>query len=148
MEYITEILTLDKDFPFAIYPGKGFTAEDEKNQKTYMHNHHSLEINFCLSGEGQYVITDDEYPIRKDDIFIINNLEYHMTKNCSKDMQLMVIVFDPELILAGSSDYQYIRAFFEWKTGFKHRLAVSSEVFIVDAAGNAVPAVCRNGRLF
>ncbi len=122
MEYITEKLLLDKDFPFAIYNGTGFTKQDEQTGKTYMHNHHSLEINFCLSGTGQYTIIDDNYPIFKDDIFIINNLEYHMARNLSGDMHLMVIVFDPELILAGSSDYQYIRAFYEWKVGFKHRL--------------------------
>lgn len=45
-----------------------------------------------------------------------------MALNRSGDMHLMVIVFDPELILTESEDYQYIRAFFEWKTGFKHRL--------------------------
>lgn len=122
MEYITEVLTLDKDFPFAIYKGKGFSHQDEKNNRVYMHNHHSLEINFCVSGEGQYTIIDDTYPILQDDIFIINNLEYHMARNLSGDLQLMVIVFDPELILAGSNDYQYVRAFYEWKTGFKHRL--------------------------
>ncbi len=122
MEYITEVLMLDKDFPFAIYNGKGFSHQDEKNNRVYMHNHHSLEINFCVSGEGQYTIIDDKYPILQDDIFIINNLEYHMARNLSGDLQLMVIVFDPELILAGSNDYQYVRAFYEWKTGFKHRL--------------------------
>ena len=87
-----------------------------------MHNHHSLEINFCSNGEGEYIISDTRYPIQKDDIFIINNLEYHMARNLSGDTRLMVIVFDPELILAGSNDYQYVRAFYEWKTGFKHRL--------------------------
>lgn len=122
MNYITEVLLLDKDFPFAIYNGIGFSAEAEKENKCYMHNHRSLEINFCLSGDGEYIITDDRYPIHKDDLFIINNLEYHMARNLSNDMHLMVIVFDPELILAGSSDYQYVRAFYEWKTGFKHRL--------------------------
>ena len=122
MEYITDIILPDKEFPFAIHYGSGFSAEDEQNQKAYMHNHHCLEINFCLSGEGQYFITDDIYPICKDDIFIINNSEYHMAINRSGDLHLMVIVFDPELILTESNDYQYIRAFFEWKNGFKHRL--------------------------
>lgn len=127
MDYITDAIFLDKEFPFAVYNGAVFTEEDERNNRIYMHNHHCLEINLCLSGEGQYYIMDDIYPIRSNDIFIINNLEYHMTRNCTKDMKLMVIVFDPELILDGSGDYQYIRAFFEWKSGFKHRL--SAETF-------------------
>lgn len=122
MDYITEALRLDKEIPFAVYNGTGFSNQDERDNKVYMHNHHSLEINFCVSGEGQYTITDENYPIKKDDIFIINNLEYHMAKNLSGDLKLMVIVFDPELILSESNDYQYVRAFYEWKTGFKHRL--------------------------
>lgn len=126
MEYITETIYMDKEFPFAVYNGKGFTAEDERQQKAYMHNHPCLEINLCLSGEGEYYITDDIYPVRTEDIFIINNLEYHMTRNCTEDMRLMVIVFDPGLILSGSGDYQYIRAFFEWKSGFKHRLSAQT----------------------
>lgn len=122
MKYITEALWLDTEIPFAVYRGKGFSRKDVEEDRAYMHNHHSLEINFCTSGEGQYTIIDETYPIQKDDIFIINNLEYHMARNVSGDLGLMVIVFDPELILAGSNDYQYVRAFYEWKTGFKHRL--------------------------
>ena len=130
MKYITETLWIDKDFPFAIYHGRGFTEKDIEENKSYMHNHHSLEINFCVSGEGEYIIQDEKYPIKKDDIFVINNLEYHMAKNVSRDLHLMVIVFDPELILAGSNDYQYVRAFYEWKTGFKHRLP--GEIFATE----------------
>ena len=149
MEYITEVLMLDKDFPFAIYNGKGFSYQDEKNNRVYMHNHHSLEINFCVSGEGQYTIIDDKYPILQDDIFIINNLEYHMARNLSGDLQLMVIVFDPELILAGSNDYQYVRAFYEWNTEIHSgrvgypggRMASGGKVVAFDAAGTVVSAV-------
>lgn len=130
MNYITDVILLDKDFPFFIWYGKGFSPQDEINNKAYMHNHHCLEINFCVAGSGQYTIADETYPIEKDDIFIINNLEYHMARNISGDLQLMVIVFNPELILAGSKDYQYIRAFYEWKNGFKHRLA--GEVFATE----------------
>ena len=130
MEYITERLWLDTEIPFALYRGTGFSRQDVENGKNYMHNHHSLEINFCISGEGEYTIIDETYPILRNDIFIINNLEYHMAKNLSGDMQLLVLVFDPELILSGSNDYQYIRAFYEWKNGFKHRL--SGEIFATE----------------
>lgn len=139
MEYITDTFLPDKDFPFAIFDGEGFSAEDEKNGRTYMHNHHCLEINFCLSGHGEYLITDESYPICPDDIFIINNLEYHMAKNRSGDLNLMVIVFDPELIFSGSGDYQYIRAFFEWKAGFKHRLP--GELFATQDMKNILTAL-------
>lgn len=130
MDYITEIILLDKEFPFFVGYGGGFSYQDEKDDKVYMHNHHCLEINFCVAGNGQYIITDESYPILKDDIFIINNMEYHMARNLSGNLKLMVIGFNPELILAGSADYQYIRAFYEWKTGFKHRLP--GQIFATD----------------
>ena len=122
MNYITEVIVLDKEFPFRIGYGGGFSLQSIEENKAYMHNHQCLEINFCVSGEGQYTINKEDYPIEKDDLFIINNMEYHMARNISGDLQLMVIIFNPELVLAGSSDYQYIRAFYEWKNGFNHRL--------------------------
>ena len=141
MEYITERLWLDTEIPFALYRGTGFSRQDVENGKNYMHNHHSLEINFCISGEGEYTIIDETYPILKNDIFIINNLEYHMAKNLSGDMQLLVLVFDPELILSGSNDYQYIRAFYEWKNGFKHRL--SGEIFATEDIKGVLDSIQR-----
>lgn len=130
MNYRTEVLWLDQDFPFFIGNGGGFSARDKKDGKAYMHNHYCLEINFCMKGTGEYLIDGECCPICSEDIFIINNMEYHMARNLSGDLDLMVLVFQPELILAGSSDYQYIRAFYEWKPGFKHRLP--GEVFATD----------------
>ncbi|MBP1560266.1 MAG: hypothetical protein J6C96_03350, partial [Oscillospiraceae bacterium] len=132
MEYITEVFKLDKKFPFTVFKGKGFSAEAVKNGKVYMHNHYCLEINLALSSGGTYYIGDSSYPINKSDIFVINNYEYHYAANISDDMELMVIIFDPELVWQNEEmDYLYIKAFYEWKDGFKHRLsgdAVSSDI--------------------
>ena len=87
-----------------------------------MHRHHCLELNICLGGQGRYVIGEKEYPIEAGDLFIINDLEYHQAINLSGDMQLLVIVFTPDMILRESEDYDLIRAFYEWKRGFQHRL--------------------------
>lgn len=62
MEYITEVFKLEKKFPFAIFRGKGFSADAVKNGKTYMHNHYCLEINLALSSGGTYYIGDNTYP--------------------------------------------------------------------------------------
>ena len=124
MEYITEVFKLEKKFPFTIFRGKGFSADAVKNGKTYMHNHYCLEINLALSSGGTYYIGDNTYPINKNDIFIINNYEYHYAANTADEMELMVIIFDPELVWQNEEmDYLYIKAFYEWKDGFKHRLA-------------------------
>ena len=124
MEFRTDILHIDPGFPFAIYHGTGFLSREEG----YMHRHHSLEINYCLYGRGKYYIGDREYDFEKGDIFIINDLEYHRAENVSGDMELLVVVFDAFLVLSGGEDYALIRAFYEWKTGFKHKIAVSSPV--------------------
>lgn len=123
MEQKTEIVHLDNDFPFAIYKGRGFSPKDCQEGNAFWHNHHCLEINYVLSPGGTYFIGDDSYPIQDCDIFIINNYEYHYAVNEGSDMELFIIVFDPDLVWQDEQmDFQYIRAFYEWKEGFKHRL--------------------------
>ena len=119
MKYTTEAILLDSDFPFAFYNGVGFQADSDE---AYMHNHVCLELNLAVSN-GKYIIGENEYEIKKGDIFIINNYEYHVAFNASKGVMLKVIVFDADLVLNNESlDYQYIKAFYEWKSDFKHKL--------------------------
>ncbi len=123
MEYITEDFPLDKKFPFDVFIGRGAPAGNINNGSFYLHNHSCLEINLALSSGGTYYIGDYAYPIHKNDIFIINNYEYHYAASESSDMELLVIIFDPELAWRNDEmDYLYIKAFYEWKNGFKHRL--------------------------
>ena len=126
MDYRTEVLHLDGQFPFAVYHGTGFSPEELETGTAYMHRHHSLEINCCLRGKGRYIIGDNVYDVSPGDLFIINDLEYHQAINESGDMLLLVIVFDADLVLSGGEDYALIRAFYEWKTGFKHRIEADS----------------------
>ncbi|MGF7049620.1 AraC-like DNA-binding protein [Paenibacillus sp. DS2015] len=129
MEYKTELITLEKNFPFAVFNGKGFSSDDYKNEKMSMHNHHCLEINYAMASGGIYYIGDSTYPIEKNDIFIINNYEYHAAMSTSKDMRLKIIVFDPDLIWQNEQmDYQYIKAFYEWTDDFKHRLSIDNHI--------------------
>ncbi len=128
MDYKTDVLHIDRQFPFAVYHGTGYTVEEFNSGKTYMHRHQSLEINYCLSGNGWYDIGEQTYEINKGDLFIINDLEYHQAVNKSGDMQLLVIVFESDLVLSDGEDYALIRAFYEWKTGFKHRIAADSPI--------------------
>lgn len=98
MEYLTEVFRLDKKFPFTGFKGKGFSSEAIKSGNVYMHSHYCLEINLALSSGGTYHISDNSYAIKKNDIFIINNYEYHYAANENDQMELMVIFFDPELV--------------------------------------------------
>ena len=126
MNFRTTVLRLDPQFPFAIYHGKGFNIEQYEQNKSFMHRHHSLEINYVLSGRGRYEIGDQVYPVEAGDLFIINDLEYHQAVNESGDMLLLVVVFDSELVLSGGEDYALIRAFYEWKSDFNHRIDAHS----------------------
>lgn len=123
INHISEVIKLDKEFPFAFYLGKGFTKSEFENGTAYLHNHYCLEINYALS-DGMYYIGECQYPIRKGDIFIINNYEYHAALNDGSSVMMKIIVFDPELVWQNDSmDYRYIKAFYEWKSDFKHRLS-------------------------
>ena len=128
MNYRTSVLRIDPKFPFAIYHGSGYTMQQYDSGQSWMHRHHSLEINYVLRGSGRYEIGDQIYPVEKGDLFVINNLEYHQAVNESGDLLLMVLVFDSELVLSGGEDYALIRAFYEWKKGFKHRIPASSAI--------------------
>lgn len=122
MNYKTSLIPLDAAFPFKIFRGSGFSAACHENNDSYMHRHHCLELNFCLGGCGRYVIGEKEYPIEAGDLFIINDLEYHQAINLSGELELLVIVFTPDMILKESEDYDLIRTFYEWKRDFQHRL--------------------------
>lgn len=128
MIYRTDVSSFDPQFPFAIFRGTGFSTHDYKNGQSYLHRHHSLEINYCLRGAGRYEIGDHTYPIQTGDLFIINDLEYHQAVNESGDMVLLVLVFNADLVLSGGADYSLIRSFYEWKTGFKHRIPSDSPI--------------------
>lgn len=128
MDYRTELLHIDPQFPLAVMWGCGFSVQQYESGASYMHRHTSLEINYCLQGHGRYEIGDQLYPIDPGDLFLINDLEYHQAINLSGDTRLLVIVFDADLVLSGGEDYALIRAFYEWKTGFKHRIAADSPV--------------------
>lgn len=128
MDYKTEVLHIDPQFPLAVMWGSGFTPQEYRTGISYMHRHHSLEINYCLQGGGRYEIGDQVYPICTGDVFIINDLEYHQAVNESGDLRLLVLVFNADYVLSGGEDYALIRAFYEWKTGFKHRISADSQV--------------------
>ncbi|MGN0752892.1 MAG: helix-turn-helix domain-containing protein [Aristaeellaceae bacterium] len=128
MDYRTEVLHIDPQFPFAVYHGRGFSPDEYERGASYMHRHHSLEINYCLHGQGRYLIGEQVYPVEPGDLFFINDLEYHQAIDVSGDTRLLVIVFDADLVLSGGADYALIRTFYEWKTGFKHRIVADSPI--------------------
>lgn len=128
MEFRTEIVHFEPLVPFRIMYGKGITLEAYQTGAFYMHRHHCLEINYCVSGHGWYEIGDEKYPIEPGDIFIINNLEYHRAINEDGELQLLVLTFNADFVLGSDDDYLLLRAFYEWKTGLKHRIERNTSI--------------------
>lgn len=125
MEHITQSIELESaQFPFRIFEAYGMSEEN-----AYLHNHDCLEINYVVDGTGTYLIGENEYPIQKGDLFLMNNCEYHIALR--KDgLVLKVIVFNPDMIWQNNSafDYKYLQTFFEWKTSFKHRFPAENKM--------------------
>lgn len=105
VNYRTDVLRIDPKFPFAIYRGADYTMQQHENGQSWIHRHHSLEINYVLHGSGRYEIGDQRYPVETGELFIINELEHHQAANESGHLRLMVLVFDSELVLSDGEDY-------------------------------------------
>jgi AraC-like DNA-binding protein len=85
----------------------------ETNARQVMiHSHDCLEINLIREGSGYYIIENETYPIRKDDIFIINNSEHHMAVH-DGNLFMMVLVFSPELVWSSPRELGFLDPFFE-----------------------------------
>ncbi len=115
------------EFPFDTFEGTGITEEEQ----FCLHNHDCLELNYCVSGKGEYHIGDKKYEIRKGDLFVINNQEYHIAVN-KGNLCLKIIVFSPEMIWKNHNalDSKYLQTFYAWKENFRHRF--SSDMLIVE----------------
>lgn len=128
VKYYTDHHSYDKNFPFDMYENHIPNGESslfkkyEKPGELVLHNHDSLELNYVSAGEGVYYVGEETYRCKTGDVLIFNNYEYHGAVGI-KDMRLKVITFDPEWIWSGDlQDYQYLKAFYEWKSDFHHIL--------------------------
>lgn len=119
---IHEQLKLDARFPFALF------RTSQKQQ--FLHYHDCLELNLVESGEGCYVINGKKYPIKPGDIFVINNKEPHMAihdADSEKGLELMVLVFDVDLLWRNKGISQFLTPFLSRKKQFSHRIAACSQ---------------------
>lgn len=122
MYFITQEIPLESaDFPFNIFDGNGW---EQAREDAMVHNHDCLEINYAVSGNGIYIIGENEYQINTGDLFVINNSEYHVAFN-QGGLVLKVIVFNPNMVWQGYNtlDYKYLQTFFELKDSFKHHFS-------------------------
>ena len=69
---------------------------------TFLHFHDTLELGYCISGEGVCCVEDREYPFRAGDYQIIFPYQRHLSKNSgTRNGQWYWINVDPYRLLEG-----------------------------------------------
>jgi len=66
-------INFDKNLPLIIKPIHFYI---DYTMTTNYHDY--LEITYVLDGNGEFIIGSKKYPVRKGDIFVINNVELHV----------------------------------------------------------------------
>ena len=76
-----------------IFPNSDFCTIEEKDQPVVaFHKHNFGEIAFIISGSGIHVTEDDEYPLKRGDVFVIDgDCAHGFTK--LKNLHIVNIVF-------------------------------------------------------
>lgn len=120
----------EMDFPFWV---KRFIHTDLNIPPA--HSHEFVELVFVVKGKGEHVFEGVSYPIKENDIFIINPGEVHTYRVQAEDfLEIINCLFLPKLInhkclkelgVSESMDFFYIHPFLNEKERFNHRINLS-----------------------
>jgi AraC-like DNA-binding protein len=84
-----------------------------------------LEINFVINGSGINVIDNTSYVMKKDDLFIINNLSHHMSLS-NNSLEMKIITFNPNLIFINDiRDIEYLKSFYKKLSSLNNKIILS-----------------------
>jgi len=84
------------------FPVSGGTEIHRQNDTpiTRLHLHDALEIGYCFSGSGIFVIEDKVFPFKQGDVSIINDKELHLAQSTEGTVSEWTwIMMDPILLL-------------------------------------------------
>lgn len=119
-----------------------------------MHAHDWLEILYCISGKGHYIIEDSLYPLEPGDIFVIRPGEMHKLQiESSSTYERIVIRFSPSLLESHDSQRGLLQVFYDRPSGQRNRYKVKDSPLIEAALSNydfdSIPDIGANlvGRL-
>jgi AraC-like DNA-binding protein len=102
-----------------------------------LHWHDCLEIGYCLSGTGQFLFEKKSYEVSTGDVFVINNVEKHMTyaePNDNDVNRFLFMKFDVRL-LEGEREELFL-PFAYRAADFPHR--INSNSTISQVIGNLI----------
>ena len=92
-----QYFTAQKDFPFYIQYG-------HHDENMFLHNHADFsELVFVLGGHATHIVNDEEYPIQKGDVFVINENTSHAYKD-PRHFRICNIMFQPDYFLKNFGD--------------------------------------------
>lgn len=94
-------ISLPEDFPIA---GGGVYQQSDK-PITRLHIHNCLEVGYCHSGSGIFVVEDKVFPFRKGDVSVINHREMHLAQSAKGTFsEWTFISLDPLKLLGARVD--------------------------------------------
>lgn len=98
-----------------------------------MHAHDWLEILYCISGNGNYIVEESVYPLMPGDLFVIRPGEMHKLQiDSSSPYERIVIRFAPSLI----SDENLLKVFYDRPKGQHNRFRINDSSVIKTAFSN------------
>ena len=113
------ILELDKNIPVNVRPV--FFYIDYPVTQNY---HDYLEISYLLHGKGELIIGNKEIPVKKGDLFLMNNVDLHRVISDPKEkVSIVTLYFLPEIIYKAGDDelnLNFLKIFYYRAENFNH----------------------------
>ena len=130
-EMYLQYFTAQKDFPFYIQYG-------HHDENMFLHNHADFsELVFVLGGHATHIVNDEEYPIQKGDVFVINENTSHAYKD-PRHFRICNIMFQPDYFLKNFGDIKSLPGYHSLfviepaltqQNGFQSRIHLAPDVF-------------------
>lgn len=93
-----------------------------------IHAHEWMEILYCISASGSYMVEGVHYPLKPHDIFIIRPGELHkLNIDPNTPYERIAIHFDPEAIASMDPDESLLNAFNNRRLGYYNRYTIDDD---------------------
>lgn len=93
-----------------------------------MHAHEWMEIYYCISGQGTYLVEGQHYPLAPRDIFIMRAAEAHkLNLQADTPYERIAIHFSPALFSAIDPEGRLLRPFLDRPLGHHNRFSAEDD---------------------
>ncbi|MFV0465239.1 MAG: AraC family transcriptional regulator [Lachnospiraceae bacterium] len=126
MVIFKETTELNPVFPFRM---DRFLLKKENNTEESFHYHDYCEITYVEHGSGQYFVNGVKYEMNPGDLIIFNQVEPHGWIVTGDEMQVLVVMFAPELILDPTDilNADYLKPFAERGSNFHNKVDATDQ---------------------